>query len=204
MVIIINLFWFLIFGPRIILYRIADGACNPPGGFYEYFDNYTQVLFSSIGPVVAMSILAYLLIKSVRGVVRRRIGPANDMPPITISNKSMIHQMDTQLTMMLLLESLITVITYVPYATQLTYANITQNWYKTPLRLAWENLFTQLIHLFSYIFFATSFYVSLFTNLGFRRKFKELLKMKKNNESQDTTVTVIRTHPNVSYEPNYK
>ncbi|CAF4348144.1 unnamed protein product, partial [Rotaria sordida] len=46
--------------------------------------------------------------------------------------------MDSQLTIMLTLESLITIVTYVPYASQLTYANITYQWYKTQLQLAWE------------------------------------------------------------------
>jgi len=175
MVIIIPFFWFLLLVHRIIMYRIVDGVCGPPTGFYQYYDNYFQVIFSSLSPVIVMSVLAYLLIKSVRSVVRRRIVPVTDLPTVTISNKSMINQMDTQLTRMLILESLITVVTYLPYAIQLTYANITEGWYKTPLRLAWESVFTELIHLFSYVFFATSFYVSIISNTGFRRKVKSLL-----------------------------
>jgi hypothetical protein len=93
---------------------------------------------------------------------------------------------------MLILESLIAIVTYVPYATQLTYVNITQNWYKSPLRLAWESVFTELIHLLSYVFFATSFYVSIFSSVGFRRNIKEILGRKKGNQLEDRTVTFIR------------
>ena len=131
MIIIIPLFWFLLLVHRIILYRIKDGVCVPPDGFYKYYDNYFQVIFSSLSPAIIMSILAYLLIKSVREVTRRRVVPVNTIIlPIMVQNKSIIHQMDTQLTRMLILESLITIITYAPYAIQLTYTNITGEWYK--------------------------------------------------------------------------
>ena len=169
---------------RIILYRIEAGVCGPPGGFYSYYDNYFQVIFSSLSPVISMVILAYFLIKNVREISRRRIIPANNRPKI-------IHQMDTRLTIMLISESLITIVTYVPYASQLTYANITQNWSKSLLWLAWENTFTQLIHLMSYVFFATSFYVSIISNNGFRRKFKQFLirrrAIRPENHTADST-----------------
>jgi hypothetical protein len=139
-----------------------------------------------------MTILAYLLIKSVRGVVQRKIVPVKNTPSIVIPKGSMINQIDAQLTIMLILESLIAIVTYVPYATQLTYVNITQNWYKSPLRLAWESVFTELIHLLSYVFFATSFYVSIFSSVGFRRNIKEILGRKKGNQLEDRTVTFIR------------
>jgi hypothetical protein len=193
MVIIIPFFWFLLLVHRIILYKIEDEVCGPHTGFYQYYDNYFQVIFSSLSPAIVMSILAYLLIKSVRSVARRRIVPVNGMPTIVISNKSMIHQMDTQVTRMLILESLITIITYLPYAIQLTYTNITEEWYKTSLQGAWESVFTELIHLFSYLFFATSFYVSIISNIGFRRKLTQLLKMKKDDHCRDQTAIVLRT-----------
>ncbi|CAF1140700.1 unnamed protein product [Rotaria sp. Silwood1] len=193
MVILIPLFWFLLLVHRIILYRITNGICGPIEGFYAFYDNYFQVIFSSTSPVIVISILAYLLMKNVRRIVRRRIQPVNSVPLVVNLNSSIINQMDTQLTAMLILESLIAIITYVPYATQLTYANITQQSDKTPLRLAWEKVFTELIHLFSYIFFATSFYVSIISNVGFRRKIKKILKMKKYKRSANHAVTFHRS-----------
>ncbi|CAF1255867.1 unnamed protein product [Adineta ricciae] len=169
-VVLIPLFWFLLIGHRLILYQIENGNCSPRSGFYSYYDNYFQVVFSSLFPAVSMSILAYLLIKNVRHVVRRRV-----VPSVTLPQRNMINQIDSRLTLMLISESCIAVITYVPYAVQLTYANVTQNLSKSPLRIAWENMFTELIHLFSYIFFATSFYVSLLSNDTFRQKLRESL-----------------------------
>ncbi|CAF1259419.1 unnamed protein product [Rotaria sordida] len=152
----------------------------------------SNMIFSSTSPVIVISILAYLLMKNVRRIARRRIQPVNSVLPVVNLNTSIINQIDTQLTAMLILESLIAIITYAPYATQLTYANITQQSNKTPLRLAWEKLFTELIHLFSYVFFATSFYVSIISNVGFRRKIKKILKMKMYKRSANHAVTFHR------------
>ena len=204
MVILCVLFWLILIGHRIILYRIQDGNCGPPGGFYTFYDNYFQVIFSSLSPAIVMCVLACMLIKSVRDVVRRRVAPVMDMPAIVVPPSSLIHQMDTQLTLMLVLESLITMITYVPYAIQLTYANITQDWYKSPLRLAWESVFTELIHLFSYIFFASRFYVSIISNLGFRRKTIRLLLRKTRLNNRNHTATALRTRATFTHRPNYK
>ena len=60
----------------------------------------------------------------------------------------------------------------------------------------------EVIHLFSYIFFATSFYVSLMSNVGFRRKIKTLLKMKKSNQSRIGTVTFVHGYPTRIVQPN--
>ena len=193
MIFIIPFFWFLLLVHRIILYRIQDGVCGPPPGGYTYYDNYFQVIFSSLLPAIVMSILAYLLIRSIRELSRRRIVPMIGTLAITNVNKTIVQQMDMALTRMLTIESLIAIITYVPYATELSYINITENWSKTSLRVAWENLFTELIHLLSYVFFATSFYVSLFSNVGFRRKIKRILRMKTHSHSHDRNNTTMRT-----------
>jgi hypothetical protein len=166
----------------------------------EYF----RVIFSSLAPAVVMSILAYLLMKSVRGVIKRRVAPVANISSTITPKSSMINQMDTQLTIMLILESFITIITYVPYATQLIYSNVTQYTTKSPLRLAWESAMTELIHLFSYIFFGTSFYVSIISNAGFRRKLKQFFGMKIPNQSEDFTVNIIRTQPAVTHQTSRK
>ncbi|CAF1173746.1 unnamed protein product [Adineta steineri] len=192
MVILIPLFWLLLIGHRLILYRVKNGVCGPLEGFYDYYDNYFQVLFSSLSSTVVMVILTFLLIKSVRIVASQRIVPVNGKPIKIKPKSSMINQMDAQLTKMLVIESIIAVITYLPYAIQLTYSNITQTSYKTPLQIAWESVFIELIHLLNYVFFGTSFYVSFISNVGFRRKIKQLLKINKHTQSTNRTVTLLR------------
>ena len=49
--------------------------------------------------------------------------------------------MDSRLKLMLILECCIALISYLPYAIELSYTNITYQSYKSPLRKAWENVF---------------------------------------------------------------
>ncbi|CAF0967464.1 unnamed protein product [Rotaria magnacalcarata] len=135
-------------------------------------------MFSSLAPAIAMSILVYLLISDVRGVFRRRIAPTNNILSIVSKRNSIVNQINIQITSMLILESFIAIIAYVPYSLELIYSNITKQWDKTGLRLAWEKLFIEFNYLFIFLLiFATSFYVSVLLNVGFRRKVKIVLGM---------------------------
>jgi hypothetical protein len=162
--------WFLAFGPRLIFYRIEDGTCSASNGLYRFYDNYLQVLVSSFLPSIAMPILSILLVRNVRDMIRRRGPPVNNLSAMVKSTNSIIHHMDTQLTRMLVLESVIAGITYFPYGIQLIYSDISHQWYKSPLRVALESVLIESIHLASYVFFASSFYVSFVSNSGFRRQ----------------------------------
>ena len=180
-------FWFVLIGHRLILYSTQNGSCSSLAGFYNVFDNYLEVVFTGFCPPIATSILAYLLIKSVRSVVHRRINPGNPSVPTTIVPRTSLQQMDAQLTMMLILQSIITIITYGPYAIELIYTNATQYVPKSALQKAQEKLFVELIHIVSYIFFASSFYVSMMSNVGFRRQMKKFFVKQQGNDLTTTT-----------------
>ncbi|CAM4812062.1 unnamed protein product [Rotaria magnacalcarata] len=138
----------------------------------------SNIMFSSLSPAIAMSILVYLLISDVRGVFRRRIAPTNNILSIVPKRNSIVNQINIQITSMLILESFIAIIAYVPYSLELIYSNITKQWDKTGLRLAWEKLFIEFNYLFIFLLiFATSFYVSVLLNVGFRRKVEIVLGM---------------------------
>ncbi|UJR20420.1 hypothetical protein I4U23_023551 [Adineta vaga] len=197
MIFIIPFVWFVLLVHRIILYRTKNGICGPLEGFYQHYDNYFQVLFSSLAPAITMSILGFFLWKNIR-ILRHRITPITDLPPPTTHRTySRISKIDKQLTTMLATESLIAIVTYVPYAIELTYSNISEQWNKTALQKAWEKVFIELIHLFSYIFFATSFYVSFMTNNGFRRKvqgfFRKQRRIQHHHHHQSISVLRIQT-----------
>jgi hypothetical protein len=133
-----------------------------------------------------MFILAYLLIRSVENVVHRRINRVNNISSINvIKNRSPLKQIESHLTLMLLLQSLITIITYVPYATNLIYTEITQYWPKSNIRIARENLFYELAHLFAFLFFASSFYISIMSNVGYRRQIRNSFRRKKDTNLQN-------------------
>ena len=173
------LIWFLGFGPRLILYDITRSGCVPPAGFYSIYDNYLQVVFSSFAPSILLPVLGFLLIRNVRAIIRRRVAPGSEAATSGNAGNSVINQMDSQLTLMLSLESAIAGITYFPYGVRLTYGDITQSIAKSPMRVAVENVIIELIHLFSYVFFASNFYVSFISNSGFRRQFMNSIHMGK-------------------------
>lgn len=128
-----------------------------------------------------MSVLAYLLIRSVRNLVQRQIVPTTHTPSIKFPNRTVLQQMDSQLTLMLILQSIISTLAYIPYAIQLIYTHITQYWPKSSLKVAQEVVFVEVIHLFSYAFFASSFYILLVSSSGFRRHLKYLFHPCNNN-----------------------
>ena len=187
------IFWFLIFGHRLVLYTARNGSCSPLAGFYSNFDNYLEVVLVGMCPPIVTSVLAYLLIKSVRSVIHRQVNPANHLPQATLVPRTILQQMDAQLTLMLILQSIITMITYLPYAAELIYTNSTQYWPKSALRKAQDKVFVELIHILSYVFFASGFYVSMISNSGFRRQIKRILKRQRENESTLISPTGKRT-----------
>jgi hypothetical protein len=92
-----------------------------------------------------------------------------------------LDQMDTQLTLMLTLESL------VPYATQLIYANITRDWSKTSLQLTWENVFIMYFSLRVFMFRS-------FRILAFVEKSNNYSKEKKPIHPENHTASIIHQH----------
>ncbi|CAF2497987.1 unnamed protein product [Rotaria sp. Silwood2] len=185
--------WFLLIGHRLILYSIRNGICVGLPGVYADYDIYFEVIFAGMCPPIVMFVLAYLLIRNVRNVIQRRIVPKNNISFITITNRPTLQQLDSQLTLMLILQSIITIITYVPHAVELTYTNLSKNWSKSCLQMAEEQVFIDFVHLLSYIFFVSSFYISIISNSGFRRHIKESFRRKKTNNSTRTTHAIIRT-----------
>ncbi|CAF2144982.1 unnamed protein product [Rotaria magnacalcarata] len=81
----------------------------------------------TICPPVAVIVLTYLLIRSVRNVIQRQIISGNNAQAATVAYRSNLEQMDSRLTSMLILQSMIVIITYIPFAAELVYTNVTQN-----------------------------------------------------------------------------
>lgn len=185
----ILLFWFLLTGHRLVLYSTITGACHPQAGIYEVYDSYFEAMMSGVCPPIMLLTLGCLLLRNVRKVGQGRVGPAVTAPQTINANLSYIQQIDRQLTKMLLLQSFIAIPSFLPYGAQIIYSSISANWHKSPLRLAWENVFIEMIRLFSYLFYSTSFYVSLISSRGFRRQVLHSLKIKKYASHSDTVNT---------------
>lgn len=188
--------WFLLIGHRLILYHGGDGHCGPMSGAYATFDAYLEAIVNGVLPPILTAVLAYLLIRSVRNLANRQTNPTK---ATTSVHRTSIQQIDAQLSTMLILQSIISTITYGPYAVNLIYGNATEDDDKSALRIAQENVFFQATDLGSYIFFTTSFYVSMISSSGFRRQFKKVIWNRKRIRPVDQTQTQTAAHVAVSF-----
>jgi hypothetical protein len=107
---------------------------------------------SGICPTIILLTLGCLLLRNVRQVAQRRFTLSVIGLPIININQSFVS-----------------IPSYLPFGAQNLCSSITDSWYKSPLRLAWENVIIEIIRLCSYLFNSTSFYVSLLSTRGFRR-----------------------------------
>ena len=184
------LFWFALTGHRLVLYSTSTGICRSLPGIYDKYDSYFEVIMSGIVPPVVLIICGCFLLRSVRAVARRRIVPAGITPQSINTNLSYIQQIDGQLTAMILLQSFVAIPSFLPFGAQNLYSSISENWYKSPLRLAWENIIIEIIRLFSYLFYSTSFYVSLYSSRGFRRQVLQSLRIKPRARANSVNINV--------------
>ncbi|CAF3832575.1 unnamed protein product [Rotaria sp. Silwood1] len=159
-------------------------------GFYAKLDMYFEAIMSGVCPPTVLLILGCALLRNVRQVGHRRVMPTSTSSRAPAVNLSYIQQMDAQLTKMLLLQSFVAIPSFFPFGAQNLYSSITEDWYKSPLRIAWENVFIELIRLFSYLFYSTSFYVSFFTSRGFRKAVFQVLRIELFQKPTDP----IKTH----------
>ena len=191
--------WLLVLGHRLVLYTNSTGSCGAQEGVYALFDTYLEVCLSGVFTPLIVLVLAYLLLRSTRSVIRRRVIHGGDVPSTLATNTSHLQRIEAQLTMMLFLQSLNAIIAFFPYAAQVLYVNITDGWEKSPERQAWEKLTVDTIRLCSYLFAATGFYISMISNRGFREQFMRMIGMETNlNHANPTIVTINRiTIPSV-------
>jgi hypothetical protein len=168
------------------------------------FDTYLDMSLSGVGSPLLVIVLALMLWKSVRSVTKRHVA-RNAVAPMTLSaNQSHNQQVDLQLTIMLLLQSVLAIINYVPFGVYMLYYMFTDGWIKSPLRVAWEGLIIAFIRLCSYLFAAGSFYVSMISNRSFREEFMSSFRMRRaihpapvgSIGSRLTTRTIVTQRPN--------
>ena len=188
-------FWFLVVGHRLILYRLANGSCSPVPGFYVALDVWLEIILAAALPPLVVFILAYLLMRNLRGLFHRRLFPTDNNTTVqNTQNRSSqsFQSMDSQLTLMIILQSFIVVITYVPFAIELAYTNLTQYQIKSSYQIAVETIIVELAHILSYVFFVSGFYISIISNAGFRRQFQLKIGMPQIKEM--TTIQLQTTH----------
>ncbi|CAF1538233.1 unnamed protein product [Adineta ricciae] len=165
-----TLVWLLMTGHRLILYTNVYGYCWSKEGSYRTFDTSLDVSLSAIASPLLVIVLAVLLRCTVRSVNQRRA---------TLKTQGNLQETDSQLTIMLLLQSILAIINYVPYGVYILYSMFTKEWVKSSWRVAWEQLIIAFIRLSSYVFAAGTFYVSMVSNPSFRKEFLKIVRVQK-------------------------
>ena len=184
--------WFILIAHRLYFYNTASGTCRAQAGIYEQYDSYFEVIMSGFFPPIFIITIGCLLVRNVRQIGRRRLAlNATGSSTNNGSSQSYIQQIDTQLTTMLLLQCFVAIPSFIPFGVQNFYSSITQTWDKSPLRLAWENVIIELIRLFSYVFYNTSFYISFFSSPGFRRQVFHSLGLQRLSQRIDPINTTM-------------
>lgn len=151
------LFWLLSVGHRLIFYSISTGTCVGLPGIYTRYDKLFETIMSGLCPPTILCILGILLIRSIRNVMHRQVAPTVDTIDNMYFNRPVLNQIDTQISFMLLMQTLVAIPSFLPYGGELLYTNLSQDWYKTPIRRAWEAVMIETIHLLSYLFFGVRY-----------------------------------------------
>ncbi|CAF1058397.1 unnamed protein product [Adineta ricciae] len=195
LVFVMTILWLLILCHRLFIYKIQDGDCAPQFLIYDIIDNYAEAILMEICPLIIVFILVYFLRRSLRTVLQRQANTiaSSSLSPSNPNKRSQLQQIDSQLTRMLMFHSIVAIISFVPYACQIFYSHITENWPKTPLQKAIEKISSQVTHIFAYLFFVSSFYASMTCNRGFRREIKRKFQFNKVRPS-NMLVTHINTN----------
>ncbi|CAF1213662.1 unnamed protein product [Adineta steineri] len=101
MVISCTVIWLLLIGHRFFIYALVNGKCNPQFEIYDEIDHYIEAIIMEFGPLLTVFILACLLRKSLQTIIQRQANV------VTIGKKSRIQQIDSQITLMLIVQALI-------------------------------------------------------------------------------------------------
>lgn len=183
------LFWLGILCHRLIWYRTSNGACSPQPGAYAYFDTYCDAILISLIPTIVLIVLAILIGRSVRNMLQRKIAPTFNINQLTQNNESTMSKINSQLTIMLFLQTLVAIISFLPYSANGCYTNITATWSKSATQVAWEGFMSNLIRLLSFLFFSSPFYISILSFSSFRQQFlRSIGLIKQENNIQLNTV----------------
>ena len=144
--------------------------CYPQRGPYRMFsDIQLLVQFSLLAPLL-MSVFIVLIIRNIRQS-RARLATI-----VAVQQQVRVRKRDLQLSKMLILQVIITVVCSLPLAISQLLTTLTLTWTKTLLRLTIEGFFSQLGRHLAFTNCSISFYLYTLAGSQFRREIQETLK----------------------------
>jgi len=139
--------------------------CNSQPGIYRTFLSFWHMVIYSLCPSFLMLLFGFLTLKNVRQ--RRQLVQRVD------ENRS-TRRTDSQLLRMLAGQVLLIIITTLPFCINQLYTSFTSSFTKSPLKIAQDNLATQITSLVTFFAHSSSFYFYTLSGTIFR---KEVLKI---------------------------
>ncbi len=172
---IISILFIILYSPMIIYYEIANMTddmgqtkpeCNPRNCFYSRFIACWHMTFYSLCPSFLMLLFGFLTLNNIRQ--QRRV------LPVIGEHTRITRRTDRQLLRMLAAQVLVIIISTLPLTIDRLYASFTESVVKDALRIAQENLASQIANTMAYFAHTCSFYLYTLTGRVFR---KELFKI---------------------------
>ncbi len=188
------IFWMLISIPTIIYTRPmeANRACTVSSIIWSRILTYFFTLLCyGVFPWLFMCLFGLFALKNLRQYHHQRVNPF----PMVVRTR--MARLDRQLTSMLFLQIIFSVLSSIPFCVESIYINLTQTITKTPYRQAQENVAHQIIRLAFYLNYISLFYVNYISSPIFRRVSKKALKnlfKRRIDVSRNITVINHQTH----------
>ncbi len=146
--------------------NIITIQCNAQKGFYRIFIAFWYLMFYSLIPSFFMLLFGFLTLKNIHR-------PRQVFPVVNVNNL-LSRRTNNQLIRMLITQVLFFIITTLPYAINILYGSLTANVSKSTLRIAQENLASQIVNTMTYFAHTSSFYLYILTGSVFRKEFLKL------------------------------
>jgi hypothetical protein len=141
--------------------------CYPQRGPYRIFSDIQLLVQFSLLPPILMSIFVILIMKNIHGSRERM---ANT---VVAHHHARIKKRDIQLSQMLLLQVIITIVCSLPLAVSQLLTTMTLTWTKTLLRLTIENFFSQIARHLAFFNCSVSFYLYTLAGSQFRLEIRQ-------------------------------
>ena len=138
---------------------------------YANFYNISNATLSGVLIPVSMLIFSILTIRNVQQL-QHRVGNSNIIQQENLNNR---RNFDDQLSLMILVQLGVYLLSNLPFDSYLLYVVITMNSVKSSLQTGIDNLYMTFAYLFTHINFAATFYLYTLTSQVFRKDLKQLL-----------------------------
>jgi hypothetical protein len=143
--------------------------CYPQRGPYRIFSDIQLLVQFSLLPPILMSIFVILIMRNIHAS-HSRIANA-----VVAHHHARIIKRDIQLSKMLLLQVMITIICSLPLAVSQLLTTMTLTWTKTVLRLTIESFFSQIARQLAFFNCSISFYLYTLAGSQFRLEIRQLI-----------------------------